>query len=72
MYVRVHAAQEVQWTPKPVWTRWREEKIPVPAENRTPFFQHVALSLCWELQKFKSWIMIFHSVTLWIYNLRTL
>jgi len=32
---------EAEWAPKRVWTRWRK-KIPTPAGNRTPVFQHVA------------------------------
>jgi len=31
-----------EWDPEPVWTRWREEKILSPAENRTSVLQPVA------------------------------
>jgi hypothetical protein len=38
---------EAGWTPKTVWTRWRRDKIPANARNRTTVAQSVAQSLYW-------------------------
>jgi hypothetical protein len=36
---------EAEWAPKPVWTRWRTEKISASAGNRTTVIHPVADSL---------------------------
>jgi len=33
---------EAGWVSEPVWTRWRKEKFPAPAGNRSPVVQAVA------------------------------
>jgi len=37
----VSIGQESSWAPELIWTRWRREKFPASAGNRTPVVQFV-------------------------------